>query len=107
MPFSKEHGDPAALLEQAFRDDGRKSTDVALLCRAAAKTQILEYLGGEITDTFDNGDFILRMCILEDERPWYAMLLSFGDMITVLEPEELKTRLTETAGEILSLYKKR
>jgi len=37
---------------------------------------------------------------------WFAMLLSFGDKVTVLSPEELKTRITETAENILSLYKK-
>jgi predicted DNA-binding transcriptional regulator YafY len=45
------------------------------------------------------------MYSLEDERMRFAMLLSFGDKVTALEPEELETRLTEIAGNILSLYK--
>jgi predicted DNA-binding transcriptional regulator YafY len=76
------------------------------LCKAEAKVQIREYLGGTIVETLENGDFIMRMYALEDERRWFAMLLSFGNLVTVLEPEELKIRLIETAQNILSVYKK-
>ncbi|MCL2708791.1 MAG: YafY family transcriptional regulator [Defluviitaleaceae bacterium] len=103
--FTKQHGEPAALLEQAFQGGGRKLTGVTLLCKAEARVQICEYLGGNIIETRENGDFIMRVRAQEDERTWFAMLLSFGDKITVQEPEELKTRLAETAGSILSLYK--
>jgi predicted DNA-binding transcriptional regulator YafY len=104
--FTKCHGDPAVLLEQAFQGSGRKVLEITLLCKAEIKVQICEYLGGTVTETLENGDFIMRMCSLEDERMWFAMLLSFGDKVTVIEPEELKTRIIETAKNILSLYKK-
>lgn len=103
--FTKEHGDPAALLERVFQGSGRKGLDIMLLCKAEIRVQVCEYLGGTITETFNNGDFMMRMYSLEDERIWFAMLLSFGDKVTVIEPEELKARLTETAENILSLYK--
>jgi len=104
-PFTKEHGDPAALLEQAFQGVGRRELDITLLCKAEVRVQACEYLAGDIVETLENGDFIMRMHAIEDERMWFAMLLSFGDKITVLEPEELKMRLTETAENIFSLYK--
>ena len=104
-PFLKEHGDPAVLLEQSFQSVGRRELDITLLCKADVKVQVCEYLDGDIVETLDNGDFIMRMCALEDERMWFAMLLSFGDKVRVIEPDELKTRLTETAKNILSLYK--
>jgi len=104
-PFTKEHGDPAALLEQAFQGVGRRELNITLLCKADVRVQVCEYLDGDITETFDNGDFFMRMYALEDERMWFAMLLSFGDKIKVLEPEELITRLTTTAENIFSLYK--
>ena len=104
-PFTKEHGDPAALLEQAFQGVGRGELSITLLCKAEARVQVCEYLDGEIVETHENGDFIMRMDALEDERIWFAMLLSFGNKVTVLKPDELKTRLAETAKNILSLYK--
>jgi predicted DNA-binding transcriptional regulator YafY len=106
MPHIKEHGDPAVLLEQSFQETNRACTEVTLLCKAAVKVQIREYLGGTITKTMDNGDFLMRLTVLEDERMWYAKLLSFGNQIEVIEPEELKTRLADTAEKILLLYKK-
>ena len=103
--FTKEHADPAALLEQAFQGGGRRELDITLLCKVEIKVQICEYLDGDIVETLENGDFIMRLNVLEDERMWFAMLLSFGNKVKVLEPEELKIRLTETAENILSLYK--
>jgi predicted DNA-binding transcriptional regulator YafY len=105
-PFTKEHGDPAVLLEQAFQGVGRRELNITLLCKAEVKVQICEYLDGWIVETHENGDFIMRMNALEDERMWFAMLLSFGDKVMVIEPEELKVRITETVKNILSLYKK-
>lgn len=102
--FVNEHDDPAVLLERAFQGNGRKGLDITLLCKAEIKVQICEYLAGTITETFENGDFILRIHVLEDERMWFAMLLSFGDKIKVIEPEGLVSRIKETADNILSLY---
>jgi len=104
IPFSIEHEDPAYLLEQAFQGGERKSLDITVLCKAEIKIPICEYLGGQITKTLENGDFIMQLHALEDERMWFAMLLSFGDKVTVMQPESLKTRITETAKNLLSLY---
>ena len=103
--FTKEHADPTVLLEQAFQGSGRKELEITLLCKAEVEVQICEYLGGTLIERLENGDFIMRMYALEDERMWFAMLLSFGNKVTVLEPEELKTRLMETVKNIFSLYK--
>jgi len=103
--FAKEHSDPADLLEQAFQGVGRRELNITLLCKADVRVQVCEYLDGDIVETLENGDFIMRMYALEDERMWFAMLLSFGNKVTVLEPDELKTRLVKSAENILSLYK--
>jgi len=102
--FSREHDDPAVLLTHAFQGDGHKGFDITLRCESDVKVQVCEYLGGIVTETLDNGDFIMSINVLADERMWFAMLLSFGNKVVVLEPEELKGRLTETARNIVSLY---
>lgn len=104
--FSKDHGDPSTLLEQAFQGGREKEFEISLLCKSEVKVQVREYLGGTVEKIFDNGDIILHMLVLEDERMWFAMLLSFGDKVMVLAPEELKIRITETAKRILSAYHK-
>ena len=102
--FSKAHGNTAVLLEQTFQDNEREGFYITLLCKSCVKIQICEYLGGTITETFENGDFILRIHAIEDERMWFAMLLSFGKLVKVLEPDEVKNQLIETAENILSVY---
>jgi len=104
-PFLTQHEAPEYLLEQAFQGGERKSLDVTILCKSQIKIPICEYLGGKITETLENGDFVMQVHALEDERMWFAMLLSFGDKVKVLHPKSLKTRITETAKNILSLYK--
>ena len=104
MSFTKEHDAPDILLERAFQGNVQKGLDITILCKANIRVQVCEYLGGTITETFENGDFIMRMHVLEDERMWFAMLLSFGDSIKVIEPEGLVFRIKETANNILSLY---
>ncbi|MCL2285348.1 MAG: YafY family transcriptional regulator [Firmicutes bacterium] len=103
-PFSREHKHPDILLEKTFDNGKRSGLTVALLCKSCIEVQIREYLSGNITETFENGDFIMEIYVMEDERMWFAMLLSFGNMVEVLVPAGLKARLVETAKNILSLY---
>lgn len=103
--FSKEHDNPAVLLDQTFKNDNLKNLDITLQCKDCIRVQAIEYLGGTITETLKNGDFIMQLSVIESERMWFAMLLSFGNMIKVLEPAELKIRSTEAAKNILSVYK--
>ncbi|MDR0896978.1 MAG: YafY family transcriptional regulator [Oscillospiraceae bacterium] len=105
IAFTKEHGDPAPLLAAAFEDHGRKALAITLLCRASIRVQVCEYLKGTIINTLENGDFIMQLEVLEEERMWFAVLLSFGDQIVVLEPRALKNRIIETAENILTRYK--
>lgn len=104
MAFSRKHGNPASLLEQADQSDLRKSLNVTLLCKAEVKVQVCEYLDGHLLENLKNGDFIFNMHVVEEERMWFAILLSFGDKITVVEPEELKNQLSGMARKILSVY---
>jgi predicted DNA-binding transcriptional regulator YafY len=40
----------------------------------------------------------------QNERLWKALLLSFGDKVTVVSPAEYKQELIETAQKFLSNY---
>jgi len=102
--FSKEHENPAILLAQTFKDGNLKSLHITIQCKSCVKVQAIEYLGGTITEILKNGDFIMQINVIESERMWFAILLSFGNMVKVLAPAELKIRLMETAKNILSTY---
>ena len=43
---------------------GRRELNITLLCKAEAKVQICEYLGGWMVETLENGGFIMRMYAL-------------------------------------------
>ena len=103
-PFSAEHGDVAALLEVALAQDDRVYWDIRLRCRASARTRVMEYLGGTVTEEMDNGDFILALHLPESEHMWFSMLMGMGSDVTVLQPPELKARLQQRARDILSAY---
>ena len=102
--FSKEHEKPDVLLEQAFKDGKRKGFYINLYCKASVKVQINEYLGGTIMEVFKSGDFMLQTYVMEDERMWFGMLLSFGDKVRVLEPVDLQERVVSVAKNIISMY---
>lgn len=104
ISFSREHGDPERLLESAFSGAGRRIPDIILRIKPFVKVQVCEYLNAEHMETLENGDFIMRIDAYESERMWFAMLMSFSDAVEVLEPEEVRIRVIETAKNILSLY---
>lgn len=104
ISFSREHGDPEIPLESAFSGAGRRIPNIVLQVKPFVKVQVCEYLNAKHMETLENGDFIMRIDAYESERMWFAMLMSFGDAVEVLEPEEVRIRVIETAKNILSLY---
>lgn len=104
LSFTKMHPPAERLLSQMEKEDLRSYYDIKLLCCKKVKKQVSEYLNGKITHEYKNGDFIFEMHMPKSERMWFSILLGFGNEITVLEPEELKSRIKEKAIEIVSLY---
>jgi predicted DNA-binding transcriptional regulator YafY len=64
-----------------------------------------EYLKGTVEKKFVNGDFILSICLPENEHFWFSTILALGNPAVVLEPESLKKRLCEKTEEILATYR--
>ncbi|NJD01710.1 MAG: YafY family transcriptional regulator [Ruminiclostridium sp.] len=105
IPFTHKHPNIAELIEKQWNNDSRTYWDIKLLCRAEAKIPVMEYLKGKVLEEYKNGDFIISLHLPENERMWFSLLLGFGDRVKVLEPQELKDRLLQKAGEIQNLYK--
>jgi len=78
--------------------------NIRLLCEAGIKSKCREYLNGQITKEYKNGDFEFCFSVPEHETFWYGALLSFGNKVQVLEPPELKERILQTCREIRQLY---
>lgn len=103
-PFLKEHESADIILKNADKKDSRQYTDVFVKCKAEAKSRVIEYLKGVVMDEFLNGDFLIKLSVVENEQFWIGTLLSLGDLVEVIEPERIRTRIIEAAEKIILLY---
>ncbi len=104
-PFIKEHEASNIILQKTDQTDSRKYIDVLMRCNETAKTRVLEYLKGNVIENFANGDTLMKVTVVENEQLWIGTLLSLGDSVEILEPEEVRDRLIESAAKILALYR--
>jgi len=95
--------DVEEIMKNTAASDKRRSLNVRLLCKREIRQQAIEYLGGEIAEEHDNGDFTMTMNV-PFERMWFSLLLGFGDKIEVREPEEIRREVKQIAKEISKIY---
>lgn len=89
-----------------LRHDTGRSIDITLYGEASIKSKCREYLNGRIIKEYENGDFEFRFSAPEREAFWYGVLLSFGNRVKVIEPEEVKERILQTCLELQEAYGK-
>jgi len=99
------HESTDILLKQWEFKDTRNYIDIRILCKAETKIRAIEYLNGVVESQKQNGDFILRLHLPENEQLWFGSLLSLGNSVEIIEPESLKIRLCQKCSGILHLYK--
>ena len=103
--ITKEHESAETILKKAEKTDKRKYTELLIKCKAQARTRVHEYLKGQIVKELADGDALMKLSVIENEQFWLGTLLSLGDEVEVLEPQNIRSRLSEAAEKILSLYK--
>lgn len=86
--------------------DERKVITVTLRGNAAIRSKCREYLNGEVTKEYQNGDFEFQFCVPESEVYWYGVILSFGNNVTILEPQSVIDRILATCDEVRRHYEK-
>lgn len=101
IPNTKPHN-PADITLKGSREI---IWNIKLYAKASIKAKCREYLNGQITKEFENGDFEFCFSVPEHETFWYGALLSFGSKAKVIEPLELKERIVQTCRELEQLYK--
>lgn len=106
QPFEREHESPDVILRKNDRTDSRTYTEILLKCSAHAKARVTEYLKGTITEEFSNGDVLMKATVVENEQFWIGTLLSLGDSVEVLAPDDIRRRILEAAQKIIALYQK-
>ena len=101
--FTKDHGPAEEILKECDRSyDSRIAvTRVKLHCHGNAVHRIREYLNGKTVETCEDGSAIMEIHIVENEQWWIGVILSQGRDIKVLEPEAIRNRIVEAAGDII------
>lgn len=83
----------------------RKNINIKLYCKASIRSKCMEYLNGSLIEEYENGDFIYQITVPENEQFWFAAILSFGDCVKVIEPQEVVSKIKETCEKKLNQYK--
>ena len=92
------------LTDISIKDGIEKVVHIKLYGNAIIKSKCREYLNGRITQEFENGDFEFCFSVPEHETFWYGVILSFGNRVKIIEPQEIKERIIKTCKEIQMVY---
>jgi len=104
--FADKHGDAAALMDSGEDHDSSSFFEYTIKCKHEARVLVLEYLGGDIIEEYENGDCVMKLASMVNDRIGFSLLMGFGDMVEVLEPEHLRERLRNMGQKLSALYKK-
>lgn len=104
--FMKEHESAETILRKTDKEDSRKYTEITVKCQESARSRVTEYLKGNVIEELPNGNAMMKFTVVENEQFWIGTLLSLGGSVEVVEPKEVRERLLDAAGQIVSLYKK-
>ncbi len=86
-------------------DSNNNVVNIKLYGKANIKSKCREYLNGQITKEYENGDFEFCFSVPRHESFWYGVILSFGNNAKIIEPQEIKERILTTCKEIQEEYK--
>lgn len=100
--FTNIHKNAVEILEQ--RSDNRKYINIKLLCSSDIRISIEENFPNSHLTEIENSDIIIEFKVPDNEKGWFGTILEYGNKLTVLEPEDLKTKLIKHAREILDKY---
>ncbi len=103
-PFSREHEPAAAILEKSDRMDSRRYRSILVRCKKPARARVTEYLSGTVIEETPGGDALMELKVVENEHLWVGTLLSLGDQVEILSPEDVRKRILDAAGKIVAMY---
>lgn len=89
---------------EIIMNDDRKVISVILRGNASIKSKCKEYLNGTVTKEYMNGDFEFCFSVPTDENYWYGVILSFGNNVTVLEPQCVIDRILKNCSKVSKIY---
>lgn len=104
LHFTKDHANADAILKGLDQKEPLQSTKIQIRCKPEARAKAIEYLNGEVTREYENGECDMTLHVIEREHLWLGTILSLGDGIIINEPEHIRRRILEAAKKIAALY---
>ncbi len=104
--FTRAHESAEAILRNKDGNTPQTCTEITVRCKSAARAKAVEYLNGQITHEYENGDCDMILSVIENEHFWFGTLLSLGDGVEIRSPEHIRARVLEAAKNIILLYEK-
>lgn len=104
IQFTNNHDNNGNLFDELMSNDSRKYINLLFKCSKTSITAVSEYMPGVKFTKITENDYRGELTVAENERMWFAFLLSFGEDIEVIEPESVKQRLVEHSQKIIDKY---
>ena len=104
--LQKEIQDKAQFVEECWKNDARPKTKLTLFCEKEIKSEIMEYFRPSILSVDERGNFICSFDVVESERLWFGLLLSFGDSVKIIAPEKIKNKMITQVKKIIEQMEK-
>lgn len=103
IPFeSKENVEK--LLKASEEEYLRSCADIEVWCTGDSIMTLEEYFPEEKKEPLGDGNFIMHLHVPPGEKLWKALLLSMGDKIKILSPDDYREELIRTAEKFLTNY---
>lgn len=101
-----EHSHPplSEILNHMDQRDERSYTEVILRCQPQTRARVMEYLPGEVQETYADGSFLYRIKVVQEEYFWYASLMGMSDTVQVIQPTSLQERMLADCKRMIKLY---
>lgn len=104
--FTKEHPSAEEIMHRNCQpQNGYEATEIEVKCKKEAVYRLKEYLNGQVQEVLPDGTTVMKLHIVEQEQWWIGILLSLGDLVEIISPESVRTRIVEQAEKVLNLYK--
>ena len=101
-----KHGDIQQRMREAEIAYYKTCIDIEIVFSEAEIPLIEEYFPDSVIEKLSSHKCKTHIHVPAKERLWKALLLSFGDAVTVVSPKDYKEELIKTAGTFLSNYDK-
>lgn len=97
--------DTTNLFDKLMDGDSREYFDIEFECSKDIEHLIKEYFPNANIVDGGKGKLFCSTSVPQNERIWYALLLSFGDDIKVLKPKTLQNKIHQDALKLVEQYK--